>query len=59
MLQIGDIALGRWPTVTLDPEIFYITATAWVSCGFPGSLLHSSCSPSIESSILTYIHDTL
>ena len=41
MLQIDDSALGRWPTVTLDPEIVFITATAWVLCGFPGSLLHS------------------
>ena len=33
----------------LDPEIVFITATAWVSCGFPGSLLHSSSSPSVGS----------
>ena len=31
MLQISDIILGRWPTVTLDPEIYFITATACVS----------------------------
>ena len=49
ILQICDIDLGRWPTVTLDPEIFFITATAWVSCGFPGSFLHSSSSPSVGS----------
>ena len=49
MLQIGDIALGRWPTVAFDPEIIFITATAWVSWEFLGSLLHSSSSPSIGS----------
>ena len=31
MQQISDTILGRWPTVTIDPEIDFITATACVS----------------------------